>query len=107
MAEQTDRAKRFAARQEQLKARMPKTPVVRVEPATDVLRRALKHPRGHAFTAEGSVEWPLDRFTHRRIADGSVKVVEKDKDRGDAPKQQHEQQPRTRAPTPSSGTTAA
>jgi hypothetical protein len=50
---------------------------VRVVPATDELRRVLKHPNGMAFRSSGSVEWPLDKFTQRRIADGSVKVEDK------------------------------
>jgi len=50
---------------------------VRVEPANDDLRAVLKHPSGIRFHATGSVEWPLDRFTRRRIADGSVRPVEK------------------------------
>jgi len=51
-------------------------PRVRVEPASEELRRVLRHPNGMAFRKEGSVEWPMDRFTRRRIAEGSIKVVE-------------------------------
>jgi hypothetical protein len=32
----------------------------------------LKHPKGGGFPESGSAEWPDDRFTKRRIADGSV-----------------------------------
>jgi hypothetical protein len=82
MAEQSERQKRVAARQEQLINRLPKAPVVRVEPANDDLRRVLKHPRGFRFPPKsGSVEWPLDRFTRRRIADGSVTVASEPKPR--------------------------
>ncbi|WP_028164122.1 hypothetical protein [Bradyrhizobium elkanii] len=45
---------------------------VRVLPASDELRKVLKHPNGMGFRPEGSSEWPNDRFTKRRIADGSV-----------------------------------
>jgi hypothetical protein len=56
---------------EKLKARVR----VRVEPATEELRHVLKHPNGMAFRAQGSVEWPLDRFTQRRLADGSIRIT--------------------------------
>ena len=72
---QSERKKRIAARQEMLKSRSPKARVVRVEPANENLRRILKHPNGGRFQESGSAEWPLDRFTKKRIADGSVKVV--------------------------------
>src|SRR5262245_21529669 len=49
---------------------------VRVEPASDELRRVLRHPNGMGFRKEGSVEWPMDRFTRRRLAEGAIKVVE-------------------------------
>jgi hypothetical protein len=45
---------------------------VRVVPAKEEYRAVLKHPTGGGFPAEGSKEWPDDRFTKRRIADGSV-----------------------------------
>jgi hypothetical protein len=49
---------------------------VRVEPTNEGLRHVLKHPNGMGFRAQGSVEWPLDRFTHRRIREGSIRIVE-------------------------------
>jgi hypothetical protein len=54
---------------------------VRVEPTSPDFRYTLKHPNGMAFRPEGSVEWPMDKFTMRRIADGSVRIVEKAEDR--------------------------
>jgi hypothetical protein len=73
----------FAIRQERIKARKellaritPRYPPVRVNPRDEDLRRVLKHPSGIAFPATGSVEWPNDRFTRKRIADGSVTVAE-------------------------------
>jgi hypothetical protein len=48
---------------------------VRVEPATEELRHVLQHPNGMAFREKGSVEWPLDRFTQRRLADGSIRIT--------------------------------
>jgi hypothetical protein len=50
-------------------------PTVRVTPATDDLRRLLKHPSGMGFRSAGSAEWPHDKFTKRRLADGSVKLA--------------------------------
>jgi hypothetical protein len=47
---------------------------VRVSPANDTMRRLLRHPSAGGFGAEGSAEWPDDRFTKRRIADGDVTV---------------------------------
>jgi hypothetical protein len=70
-----DRQKRLTARQEQFKSRRPSLPMLRVEPANDDVRKYLKHPRGRAFPASGPVEWPHDRFTRRRIAEGSVKLA--------------------------------
>lgn len=73
MAEpQTERQKQLAARQAKIAATIPQTPRVRVNPASDSLRGALVHPSGIKFPEHGSVEWPLDSFTKRRIADGSV-----------------------------------
>ena len=45
---------------------------IRVVPAKDEYRGVLKHPKAGGFPAEGSKEWPDDRFTKRRLADGSV-----------------------------------
>jgi hypothetical protein len=51
-------------------------PRVRVLPANAEMRRLLKHqPGGIGFRAEGSVEWPLDNFTRRCLADGSITLV--------------------------------
>ena len=49
---------------------------VRVEPTNEALRHVLRHPNGMAFRPQGTVEWPWDRFTQRRLRDGSIRVVE-------------------------------
>ncbi len=49
---------------------------VRVVPAKEEYRAVLKHPKAGGFPSEGSKEWPDDRFTKRRLADGSVTVEE-------------------------------
>jgi hypothetical protein len=53
-----------------------KIPGVRVVPVREELRSVLKHPNGVRLRREGSVEWPNDRFTQRRIADGDIKIEE-------------------------------
>jgi hypothetical protein len=49
---------------------------VRVEPTTEQLREVLAHPNGMRFRKEGSVEWPFDRYTQRRLREGSIRIVE-------------------------------
>lgn len=50
---------------------------VRVLPKNDRMREILVHPDGDlAFHQTGSVEWPLDQFTLRRIRDGDVTIDE-------------------------------
>jgi hypothetical protein len=92
MVEQTDRQKRMAERKAQIASLMPQIKTVRVEPASDILRRVVKHPHGTAFPATGPATWPLDTFTKRRIADGTVTVVGGEKTEaskgGEAPKHQ-------------------
>jgi hypothetical protein len=56
-----------------------KIPGVRVVPAREELRAILKHPNGVRLRSEGSVEWPNDRFTQRRLADGDIKIAEEEK----------------------------
>jgi len=52
-------------------------PPLRVAPAPgkEYLRGSFKHPNGVRLRREGSVEWPNDRFTQRRIADGDIVEV--------------------------------
>jgi hypothetical protein len=79
-----DVSTKFPNAAEQIKQRVGRVkvpaarPGIMVEPADDDMRRLLKHPRGIKFRSEGPIEWPDDQFTHRRIADGSVKVVEQE-----------------------------
>jgi len=50
---------------------------VRVLPRDDDVRKFLVHPiRRIGFPKTGSVEWPNDRFTRRRLSDGSVTLEE-------------------------------
>jgi hypothetical protein len=67
------RGKRQRERMEKIRAAKP-IGGIRVVPTDEKYRKILKHPNGMAFRAEGSVEWPNDRFTKRRIAEGVVKA---------------------------------
>jgi len=72
---------KWSLRKQQQQARLARmrefrVPGVRVTPASEELRAVLKHPTAGAFRAEGSTEWPNDRFTKRRLAEGSVKLEE-------------------------------
>jgi hypothetical protein len=65
---------------------------VRVLPRDDVLRKLLKHPASGGFGPAGSIEWPLDQFTKRRLRDGDVTIEQQAE-----PQQQTEsQQPQQR-----------
>jgi hypothetical protein len=68
----TVRGLRQKERLERLRQLQP--PGVRVVPTSDDYRRVIKHPRAGAFRKEGSMEWPNDRFTKKRIAEGSIKL---------------------------------
>jgi hypothetical protein len=71
------RGKAARERMERLKAARPPSALgVRVVPATDDLRRVLKHPRGVKFPSQGSAEWPNDKFTKRRLAEGVITLEE-------------------------------
>jgi hypothetical protein len=50
-----------------------------------------------AFRSTGSVDWPLDKYTQRRIADGSVTIEEK-KEEKKPEQQQQEHHQRGHAP---------
>ena len=66
---------RWRRRQERLKRVRDSHEVkrVRVHPRDDVIRRDIKHG-GRSFPKQGSVEWPLDSFTKRRLRDGTVRL---------------------------------
>ena len=79
MAEKELSLRGQAARErlERIKAARPASAVgIRVVPATDELRRVLKHPRGVKFPSQGSAEWPNDKFTKKRLAEGAIKLEE-------------------------------
>ena len=68
---------------------------VRVVPANENLRGVLKHmPSGIAFRKEGGTEWPNDRFTQRRLRDGSVRLEKEKKQEDDGqPQEQDKRKP--------------
>jgi hypothetical protein len=65
---------------------MAKVEGVRVVPSSgegfteEQMRRLLKHPTAGGFRSEGSIEWPNDTFTKRRLREGSIKLAEEKKD---------------------------
>jgi hypothetical protein len=69
-----------------------KIPGIRVEAVSEE-KRSLKHvPTGRRLRATGSTEWPNDRFTQRRLADGDIKLAEEKLEHADekpAPTGQH------------------
>jgi hypothetical protein len=95
---------KFPSSAEQIKQRIGRIkvpaarPGIRVEPRDADMRRLLKHPNGARFRPEGSIEWPDDQFTHRRIRDGSVKVVEPPHD--EPPEKAGDEQPEHEQPEP-------
>jgi hypothetical protein len=72
------RGQRMRQRMERLRAAT--RPGIRVAPSNDKMRRLLRHPHAGGFRAEGAADWPNDRFTKRRLADGSIKREERPAD---------------------------
>ena len=58
---------------------------MKVLPKNDEMRKVLKHGVIR-FPEEGPADWPDDSFTHRRIMDGDVTVVEDKKTKPDVGK---------------------
>jgi len=66
---------REARRAERLKVvATTQLPTVKVYAGSEDMRRVLRHPTGGRFRnqLDQAVDWPLDQFTKRRIADGSI-----------------------------------
>jgi len=56
-------------------------PRVRVLPRDTLIRKYLKHePTKIGFRDEGSVEWPLDKYTLRRLRDGDVTIEQQEEE---------------------------
>jgi hypothetical protein len=73
-------------------------PKVRVLPKNDEFRKFLVHPLGNiGFRETGSVEWPLDQFTLRRIRDGDVTI---DESHPQQPARPHQRPARAQSPAP-------
>jgi hypothetical protein len=87
------RGQRQRDRMEKLRANVP--PGIRVTPRDDDMRRVLKHPTAGGFRKEGAATWPDDRFTKRRLLDGTVKRDEEQKpdERGRKPEHQRRSPP--------------
>jgi hypothetical protein len=94
------RQQQLEDRREKMKKLTPKVERVRVSPASEELRQVLKHPKSAVkFPASGSVEWPLDQFTRRRIKDGSVTREEDRRPQGGNPQQSSQRRPQ-HSPSP-------
>lgn len=81
-------------------------PTVRVVPRDDDMRRLLKHPKAGAFRSSGASNWPNDRFTTRRLADGSITLEGGEKQQEGEKPQQHEKPQQSRARGASGGESA-
>ena len=108
------KSRRWQMRQERLDKVRNANPKrrVRVTPAKESLRKILKHPGAStgSFRSTGSVEWPLDTFTRRRIRDGDVTVEERpqnEKENGNKPQERQARATRQETSTPGSGGPAA
>jgi len=79
--EKSARVKQIEERKQRMAELTPRNDRVRVTAKNDEIRKSLKHPHTSAAFPEdgGSVEWPLDQFTKRRIRDGPV-TREKDRE---------------------------
>jgi hypothetical protein len=77
------RQKYIEARNARLRKITPKQPRVRVVPTNEDFRQVLKHPSGIRFPEQGSVEWPLDKFTRKRIAEGDVTIEDNGRSQGE------------------------
>jgi ribosomal protein L15E len=77
---------------------------VRVLPRDDNVRALIKHPRAGAFRSSGSVEWPFDTFTKRRIREGVVKL---DSSRGNPSESSNGSSAKRAAPPRASESTSA
>jgi hypothetical protein len=64
------------ARAARLKVIEGPSKTVKVYPASDTIREIMKHANGTRFPSNGPAEWPIDGFTTRRIAEGSVSTEE-------------------------------
>lgn len=92
------RGLRIKERLEKMRETAP--PGVRVVPANDDVRKLMGHPKVGRFPNEGGTVWPNDRFTKRRIADGSVTV---EKDEKPKPDEQEKPQPDQQKKPPPEG----
>ena len=68
-------------------ARGERANMVHVVPADEKYRGVLKHlPSGIGFRKDGGALWPNDKFTQRRLRDGSVKLEAQQEEKKDEPK---------------------
>ena len=91
-------AERMAANQTRILA-FNTIPGIRVVPSggegftEDDMRRLLRHPKSGGFRETGSIEWPNDTFTQRRLAEGCIKLAD-EKDQQEPEKESTEKEHR-------------
>jgi hypothetical protein len=100
-AEPIDGVRGRKMRENQEKLRALRRPGIRVVPAEDhprlkaeQIRKYIKHaPSGVRFREGGSIEWPDDRFTQRRLREGVIKRVDDNEngDKGDKGEERRDQ----------------
>jgi hypothetical protein len=62
-------------------------PRVRVRAANEMIKQYIFHPAGRLrFGADGTVEWPDDQFTQRRVRDGDVTIEKVELSKSPPPK---------------------
>ncbi len=54
--------------------------MVRVVPRDADMRRLLEHPKAGPFRGDGGADWPHDKYTTRRLAEGSIKLESETKE---------------------------
>jgi hypothetical protein len=78
---------------------------VRVLPRDEAFRKSHRNVVGHAnFPEQGSVEWPFDQFTKRRLRDGDITieaVAPEVQQRAKEPEPKEAKATRNQPPTPS------
>jgi hypothetical protein len=108
-AAQPEKAKPSKRRQHQLdrlqlikENRM--VPRVRVLPRDDKARKNIKHPRAGVFRSSGSMEWPNDTFTKRRLREGVVTLDQRSGEQRDQERQEQRSTSRASPRSPASAT---
>jgi hypothetical protein len=109
-AEPIDGIRGRKLRENQEKLRALRRPGLRVVPAenhprltAEQIRKHIKHaPTGVRFRDSGSIEWPNDRFTQRRLREGVIRLADDNNKSGEERREERrdQRQDQRREPTP-------